>query len=60
MQAYYQPEDFVGKQVPVLVNLAARTMMGEESQGMLVAIQGEDGPVFLTPDKPLKNGSRLE
>ena len=60
MQAYYQPEDFVGKQVPVLVNLAARTMMGEESHGMLVAIQGEDGPVFLTPDKPLKNGSRLE
>jgi len=60
MQAYYQPEDFIGKQVPVLVNLASRTMMGEESQGMLVATQGEDGPVFLTPDKPLKNGSPLE
>lgn len=60
MQEFYKPEDFVGRQVPVLVNLAPRMMMGFESQGMLLALQGEDGPVFLTPEKPLKNGAPLE
>jgi len=59
MQAFYRPEDFIGKQVPILVNLASRTMQGEESQGMLLALEGENGPVFLTPEKPLRNGSPL-
>lgn len=60
MQTYYQPEDFIGKQVPILVNLAPRSMMGEVSQGMLLALQGENGPIFLTPEKPLADGSPLE
>jgi tryptophanyl-tRNA synthetase len=59
MQAYYRPEDFVGKQVPILINLAPRTIAGEESQGMLLALEGENGPVFLTPEQPLPNGSFL-
>ena len=60
MQEFYAPEDFVGKQVPILVNLAPRTMMGEVSQGMLLALESENGPVFLLPEKELKNGSPLE
>ena len=60
MQEFYEPKDFIGKQVPVLVNLAHRTMAGEASEGMLLALEGDAGPVFLLPEKPLPNGSPLE
>ena len=34
----YTPEDFTGKQFFFVVNLAPRRMMGEESQGMILAV----------------------
>lgn len=33
----YQPEELVGKSVAAIVNLEPRMMMGEESQGMILA-----------------------
>src|SRR4051812_21964362 len=36
-QHYAQPEALVGKQIVVVANLAPRTMLGEVSQGMLLA-----------------------
>lgn len=45
----YTPEDFVGKQFFFITNLAYRKMMDEESQGMIMAADGEDGrPIFLS------------
>jgi tRNA-binding protein len=37
LRAHYTPEQFVGKQIVVVANLAPRTMRGEVSQGMLLA-----------------------
>nr|HMQ21715.1 methionine--tRNA ligase subunit beta [Planctomycetota bacterium] len=37
------PEDLIGKQVVVVANLAARPMLGTESQGMLLMAEGRDG-----------------
>ena len=55
---FYQPEDLIGKQVPVLVNLEPRTFRGVESQGMILA--ADDGkPVLLHPDKVIANGTKL-
>ena len=34
---WYKPEDLVGKKLPYVVNLEPRKMLGEESQGMLLA-----------------------
>lgn len=44
----YTPEDFSGKQFFFITNLAPRKMMDEESQGMILAVDGEDKPIFLS------------
>lgn len=57
---YYQPEDLVGKECPFVVNLEPRTLMGVESQGMIVAAKTEDGgAVLIQPDKEVAPGSSL-
>ena len=35
----FTPEDFLGKQFFIVVNLASRKMLGEESQGMILAVE---------------------
>lgn len=51
IRAWYEPASLVGKQLLFVVNLAPRKLMGLESQGMLMAVDGKDGsPVFLVPD----------
>ncbi|MDC6353467.1 MULTISPECIES: methionine--tRNA ligase [unclassified Robiginitalea] len=54
----FAPEDLVGKQVTVLVNLAPRPLRGVESQGMILLAEDAEGNlVFLTPEQALANGS---
>ncbi len=36
------PEDLVGKKIPFVTNLKPRSMMGLESQGMILAAHDED------------------
>ncbi len=53
----FSPEELVGKQVMVLVNLAPRKIKGIVSQGMLLLTDKEDGKLsFVTPDDNVKNG----
>lgn len=59
VKQWYQPEDLVGKQVVVVANLAPRTMMGLESQGMMLAADAADGPVFLTVTKEVPPGTKI-
>src|SRR3990167_5619224 len=58
VKQWYKPKDFVGKQVVVVANLEPRTMMGIESQGMMLAADCEDGPVFLTVPKKIPAGTK--
>lgn len=46
----YTPEYFQGKQFFFVYNLAARRMMNEESQSMIMAVDGPDKPLFLSAD----------
>ncbi len=48
---HYTPEEMVGKQVIVVANLAPRKMRGIDSQGMLLAVTGTDGKVFVIEPK---------
>lgn len=59
VKKWYKPKDFIGKQVVVVVNLEPRTMMGLESQGMMLAADSEDGPVFLTVPKKVPSGTKI-
>jgi len=55
---YYTPEELIGKQIVVLLNLQPRSFFGEEGQGMLLAADDEK-PVLLTPQTPAKNGAKV-
>ncbi len=56
----YAPEDMIGKEVVVIVNLEPRMMMGMESQGMLLAAHGENGePVLLGVEREVSPGSKI-
>lgn len=60
IRKWYEPETLLGKRMLFVVNLAPRMMMGLESQGMLMAVDGVDGaPVFLVPEKDVHSGSRV-
>lgn len=59
VKQWYSPEDLVGSQVVVVANLEPRMMMGLESQGMLLAADGEEGPVFLTIPQQVPPGSGI-
>lgn len=59
VKQWYKPKDFVGKQVVVVANLEPRKMMGLESQGMMLAADTEDGPVFLTVPKKVPPGIKI-
>jgi methionyl-tRNA synthetase len=58
---YYEPEDLVGKQVSVLVNLGPKTLKGIESQGMILCAENADGSLSIVlPDQKVKNGSEIK
>ena len=53
----YKPEDLVGKRVMIVANLAPRKIAGEESQGMIVAAEDDDGNIALmTPMAKMPSG----
>lgn len=57
---YYQPDEIVGKQVCILVNLAPRKIMGIESQGMILMAEDKNEVLsFIAPDKVNANGSMI-
>ncbi|MDN3606192.1 methionine--tRNA ligase [Kaistella yonginensis] len=56
----FTPEECVGKQVMILLNLAPRKIRGIESQGMLLLTNNADGKlVFVTPEKQVENGVEI-
>ena len=44
---HYTPEDIIGKQVTILINLSPRKIMGVESQGMILMAEDKDGALKL-------------
>lgn len=54
---YYQPDSLVGKQVCVLVNLKPAKLMGEVSEGMILAVKDENSLRLIMPEVPMQNGS---
>ena len=54
----FTPEELVGRQVLVLVNLAPRELKGTLSRGMVLMAEDADGKlVLLSPEKAVKSGS---
>ncbi len=56
----YQPEDIIGKQLVAITNLEPRMMLGEESQGMILATGDDlDNITLLQPAKEVAPGSKV-
>lgn len=57
----YGPENLIGRQIVIIVNLEPRVIFGVESNGMLLAADGGDeNPVLLMPDKEVESGSKIK
>ncbi len=56
----YESEQLVGKEIIIVANLEPRSLMGFESQGMLLAADSIDGPVLLTVDQEVDPGSGIK
>lgn len=58
---FYSPEEMVGKQVMLVANLAERTIRGELSQGMILAVEGADGRLcVIEPVGDEINGQQIQ
>ena len=56
----YEPEALVGRHVVIVANLAPRTLMGIESNGMVLAASPEGGkPILIGFDQVPEPGSRV-
>ena len=57
---YYKPEDIIGKQVSILINLQPRELKGILSQGMILMAEDADGTLrFVSPIETVKNGAEI-
>ena len=57
---YFKPEEIIGKQVCVLINLAPRRLKGIDSHGMILTAQNPDGSLYLlSPGSQVINGAAI-
>lgn len=53
---YYIPKSLVGRQLLVLVNLESKAIMGIESKGMILAANAQGTPIWISPERQVKEG----
>lgn len=51
------PQALVGKQFPLLLNIEAREFRGHLSQGMIIAADVDQEPIFLQPEREVPSGT---
>ena len=60
IKAWYKPEDLKGKQLPFIINIEPRKLMGFESQGMVLAADSNDNAVLFMLDKSVEDGTPVK
>jgi len=56
---YYEPDELIGKRIIVVTNLKPVKLMGETSNGMLLAATYGDKLTLLTTDREIDTGSKI-
>lgn len=60
MRKWKTPVDFIDRQLLFVTNLEPRKMMGLESQGMILAVDGKnETPILLQPEAKVPNGAKI-
>jgi len=57
IKEYYAPQDLIGTQVCVVSNLKPAKIMGNLSQGMLLAAKDKSGLSLMRPEQPKQSGT---
>jgi methionyl-tRNA synthetase len=58
---HFNPENLIGQQVSILINLEPRKLKGIESQGMILMAENELGKlVFVAPNTATNNGAIIK
>ncbi|MCG3215125.1 MAG: methionine--tRNA ligase subunit beta [Candidatus Heimdallarchaeota archaeon] len=60
IKKYYNPEDLIGRQIVVVTNLKPATLMGEKSDGMLLAADIDGEPILLNLDRKVPPGTDIK
>ena len=58
--SFPDPTVLVGREMPLILNLEPRSLMGHESQGMIMAAEKEGKPVPLSPIEKVPTGSLVK
>ncbi|MDP8259245.1 MAG: methionine--tRNA ligase subunit beta [Candidatus Aadella gelida] len=56
----YSESDLIGKKIIIVNNLEPAVIRGESSNGMLLAVSGENGPVLLSPGPDVVAGAPVK
>lgn len=59
MKTFYSKEELEGQTVVVVANLESKKMMGEDSQGMILAADVDGKPVLVAPISDAPVGSQV-
>ncbi len=60
IKQYYKAKDLIGRQIVVIVNLEPATLMGEKSDGMLMAADIDGEPILLQPEREVPPGTPIK
>ena len=55
----YQPEELIGQLIVVVANLEPKEIRGVKSEGMLLAVDSENGPVLIVPLEQVYVGTKV-
>ncbi|MFA5080595.1 MAG: desulfoferrodoxin [Candidatus Paceibacterota bacterium] len=56
---FYKPEELVGKKIVIVANLEPRMLLGQESQGMILAAKDEENLSVLVVEKGIASGIKI-
>jgi len=59
IRGQYAPEELLGKQIVVVVNLETAKLRGLDSEGMLLAASDDGRVIILTPEKSVAAGAKV-
>jgi methionyl-tRNA synthetase len=61
IKPYYDPAALKGRKIIIINNLEPATLMGEKSEGMMLAAsdEGHTKVIFLTPESDIESGSKI-
>ncbi len=56
----YTPKDLIDKLIVIVANLEPKNIKGIQSEGMLLAVDSQNGPVLITPLEEVGVGEKVK